>query len=210
MRTFTEQRGNYQITCYEVDVTPLMKKLALDFSVDLIDGDNQYNRLLPAEINDAEIEARLRIQRTYMGKLAELAFADFLIERGIDFSTSGMFQIYEGQDSVDKYDFVKESGERIDIKCGFRSIHKLLAINTQQFDSNSHKDYYVAVKLDAVDIDSDLKLVDLNSVTKAKILGYAEYQYLLESAPIRDLGEGPARIIKYARLLGIDRLLNDF
>ncbi len=210
MRTFTEQHGNYQVTCYEVDVTPLMRKLALDFSVDIISDDNQYNRLLPIEVNSFDIQMRLRIQRTYVGKLAELAFADLLIQKGVSFSTSGMFQIYEGQENVDSYDFVKSTGEKIDVKCGFRPIHQLLAINTEQFDGRNHKDYYVAVKLNAVDIDETNKLVDLNSITKAQILGYAEYRYLLESAPVKNLGEGPARILQYARLMGIDRLLNNF
>lgn len=210
MRAYTEQHGNYQVTCYEVDVTSLMKKLAFDFSVNIICENNQYNRLLPAEVNDIDIQTRLRIQRTYMGKLAELAFADFLIEKDINFSTSDMFQIYNGQENVDSYDFVKSTGEKIDVKCGFRPIHQLLAINTEQFDSHEHKDYYVAVKLNAVDVDERNKLVDLNSVTRAQILGYAEYQYLLEYAPVRDLGEGPARILQYSRLLGIDRLINHF
>ena len=210
MRTFTEQHGNYQVKCYEVDITPLMRKLALDFSVDIISGDNQYNRLLPSDVNNVDIQIGLRIQRTYVGKLAELAFADFLMQKGINFSTSGMFQIYEGQENVDSYDFVMSTGEKIDVKCGFRPIHQLLAINTEQFDGHNHKDYYVAVKLNAVDTDKTNKSVDLNSITKAQILGYAEYQYLLKSAPVRDLGEGPARILQYTRLMGIDRLLNNF
>lgn len=209
MRTYTERRGNYTVNYYEVDITPLMKKLALDFSTDIVIGNNQYNRLLPAEAERIDDQIRIRIQRTYMGKLAELAFADFLIERGIQFSTSGMFQIYQGQENVDEYDFVSNTGDKIDIKCGFRSIHRLLAINTDQFDSDKHKDYYVAIKLNAIDTNERLRLVDLNSVTHAQILGYAEYQYLL-NAEIRDLGEGPARILDYSRLLGIDRLLRMF
>lgn len=209
MRTYTERRGNYTVNCYEMDITPLMKKLALDFSTDIVIGNNQYNRLLPAEAERIDDQIKIRIQRTYMGKLAELAFADFLIERGIQFSTSGMFQIYQGQENVDEYDFVSSTGDKIDIKCGFRSIHRLLAINTDQFDSDNHKDYYVAIKLNAIDTNERLRLVDLNSVTHAQILGYAEYQYLL-NAEIRDLGEGPARILDYSRLLGIDRLLRVF
>lgn len=210
MKTFVETRGNYRVNCYEVEITPLMKKLALDFSTDIILKDNQYNRLLPAETTNIDEQTQLRIQRTYMGKLAELAFADLLIRKGVKFSTSGMFQIYEGQENVDEYDFVENDGSRIDVKCGFRSIHKLLAINTDQFNSNKHKDYYVAVKLNAVDRDESKKLVDLNSVTSAQILGYAEYEFLLETAKIQDLGEGPARILAYTRLLGIDKLLRNF
>lgn len=210
MNSFVENRGGYSITCYEVDVTPLEKKLALDFAVEIINSEDQYNRLLPENVNDADVATRLRIQRTYMGKVAELSFAKLLLERGKTFSTSEMFQIYEGQNNVDRYDFVMGSGEKVDVKCGFRTIHHLLAINTEQFDSSQHKDYYVAVKLNAVDINAELKLVDLDSVTSAKILGYAEYQYLRGKAKVMDLGEGPARILAYTKLLGINRLLNAF
>lgn len=209
MRTYTEQRGNYQITCYEVNISPLMKKLALDFSVDLIGGDNQYNRLMPGNIDNAADEVRIRVQRTYMGKVAELAFAKLLLEKEKQFSTAKMFQIYEGQENGDKFDFANRNGS-IDIKCGFRDNHQRLVVNTNQFDSPNHKDFYVAVKLNAVDIDRNLKLVDLDSVTTGRILGYAEHEYLRNKAEIINLGEGPARTLYYNELLGIDRLLDLF
>ena len=209
MRTYTEERGQYIVNCYELDITPLMKKIALDFSTQIIENNDQFDRLLPQNAVNIDDQTLIRIQRTYMGKLGELAFADFLLEKRKQFSTKGMFQIYPGENNVDDFDFVDSMGHTIDVKTGFRSCHHLLAINLQQFD-NIPKDYYVAVLLNATDTNADLTLVDLNSVTTAKILGYADYEFLRENANTRNLGEGLCRIREYRNLLGIDRLLNSF
>lgn len=212
MRRLTEQRGSYRIAYYVVDITPGMKEQALDFSRRIILSDNQYSRLLPREVwnsGDVTLRQKIEIQRTYMGKLGELAFAAFLREKGKAVDTTGMFEIYEGQNNVDNFDFVTREGKLVDVKTGFRAIHRRLLINVEQFDQIP-KDYYVAVWLNAADTDAQAKLVDWDTVTAGTIVGYAEYRFLQEKAKVQDFGEGPARCRMYNQLLGIDGLAQHF
>lgn len=212
MITNQERRRNYVVSTYTIDLTPEMKNAALTFARDIILSDNQYSRLLPANIQASQnvgMQQKIEIQRTYMGKLGEIAFAQFLFESGKKVNTDGMFDIYEGQTNVDPFDFMTPSGDTVDVKTGFRAIHTRLLVNTEQFDGIP-KDYYVAVKINAVDVDSRQKLVDWQNVTQACILGYAEYGFLDKYAPTYDFGEGPAKWIYYNKLLGIDRLLREF
>lgn len=86
MQELVEKRGSYQIKYYEIEVTAEMKKKALKFACDIILSDNQYSRLLPENIlqsNDIELKNKIEIQRTYMGKLGELAFLKYLNELSI-------------------------------------------------------------------------------------------------------------------------------
>lgn len=211
MKIYQEERGKYQVSCYVIFVDSVMKQKALDFAAQIVLTDNQYSRLLPAEFwksGDVEKQKRIEIQRTYMGKLGELAFARLLEEKNIPADTSGMLEIYEGQSHVDSFDFITRKKKTVDIKTGFRASHSRLVISTDQFDKNP-KDYYVGVLLNASDTDPAEKLVDWSSVTEARILGYAEYDYLKEYAGIRDFGEGPARWRPYSKLMGIARLLKE-
>jgi len=100
-------------------------------------------------------------------------------------------------------------GDSVDVKSGFRTIHTRLLVNIEQFN-NSPKNYYVGVKLDAQDTNSEQKLVDWNNITTATVKGYAEYSFMEKYAEVRDFGEGPARWLPYNKLLGIDRLINMF
>lgn len=212
MERFTQQRGNYNIAYYTVEVTEGMRAQALDFAKKIILTDNQYSRLLPENIRtsgDVDLQQKIEIQRTYIGKLGEIAFTQFLREKGITVNTDGMFEIYEGQDNVDSFDFVTRRGQTVDVKTGFRRIHTRLLVNIEQFD-RIPKDYYVAVKLNAVDVNPQDKLVDWDSITTATIYGYAEHGFMQRAAEIRDFGEGPARWLLYDRLMGIDRLVREF
>ena len=151
MKRFVQRRGNYDVAYYIVEVTGDMRATALDFARRIILTDNQYSRLLPENIRtsgDVSLQQRLEIQRTYIGKLGELAFAQFLFEKGIVVNIAGMFEIYEGQENVDSFDFLTRGGQTVDVKTGFRRIHTRLLVNIEQFD-NIPKDYYVAVKLNA-------------------------------------------------------------
>lgn len=212
MRRLTERRGRYEIAYYLVDVTEEMKVKALTFAKDIILTDNQYSRLLPSQVresNDVALQSKIEIQRTYMGKLGELAFLKCLTEHGRSVSTRGMFDVYEGQRNVDHFDFITKKGRSVDVKTGFRQIHQRLLVNTEQFDYIP-KDYYVAVKINAMDIDREQKLVDWEQISLAAILGYAEHSYMERCAEISNFGEGPARWLYYNKLLGIDRLLEEF
>lgn len=212
MEQLIEERGKYKIAYYLVDITEEMKEKALTFAKDIILTDNQYSRMLPSEVresNDVTLQNKIEIQRTYMGKLGEQVFLKYLTENDKTVSTKGMFEVYEGQENVDHFDFITKMGNSVDVKTGFREIHKRLLVNTQQFD-RIPKDYYVAVKIDAEDIDAEQKLVDWEHISTATIWGYAEHSYMQRCAGIEDFGEGPARWLYYNKLLGIDRLLGEF
>ncbi len=212
MLCFTKKKGKYDVNCYIVNITAEMKKDAFDFAKNIILGDNQYSRLLPNNIknsNDVDMKNKLEIQRTYIGKLGELAFLELLNEKGIKVDTKGMFTIYKGKTNVDEFDFSLPNKQTIDVKTGFRQNHSRLVINCEQFD-NDPKDYYVAVKLNASDTDKTNKLVDLDSITRGEIEGFAEYSFIKRYAEIHDLGEGDARCLDYSRTMGIDFLLTKF
>lgn len=212
MERFVERRGNYNVAYYAVSIDENMRNIALDFAKKIILTDNQYSRLLPIEVRNSKnvsMQHKIEIQRTYMGKLGEIAFAQFLHENNKNVNIDGMFDIYEGQENVDSFDFMTCAGRSVDIKTGFRSIHRRLLVNTDQFN-NIPKDYYVAVKVDAIDIDSQQKLVEWDNISTATIIGYADYGYMQTRADVNDFGEGPARWLFYNKLMGIDRLLNEF
>ncbi|WMI82345.1 hypothetical protein [Anaerotignum sp. MB30-C6] len=209
MKTIMERRGKYQIACYEVSINSDMKERALSFANGIVLSDNQYSRLLPDNIRtskDISMQQKIEVQRTYMGKLGEMSFAMCLSEKGKQVDTDGMFEIYEGQTNVDEFDFTTRDGKSVDVKTGFRPIHKRLMINIEQFN-NIPKDYYVAVKLNATDVNPWDKIVDWNNITTATILGYADHWYIEKHAAIYDFGEGRARWLWYDKLMGIENLI---
>lgn len=212
MKIRNERRNNFDVNVYDVDITADMRNQCLKFAKEIILSDNQYSRLLPSEIKnsgDISLQQKIEVQRTYLGKLGELVFLTFLsiLDKQVD--SNGMFDVYVGQNNVDGYDFVTKKNNTVDVKTGFRDNHKRLLINCEQFN-NIPKDYYVAVKLNAKDVDSKLTLVDWDDITSGTIIGYAEYSYLKNYARINDFGEGNAKCIEYSRLLGINRLLKEF
>lgn len=213
MSIVSTQHGRYQVNEYIIDIDQGMRDRALAFATKIKLSGNQYSRLLPEDLREETSDnivriLKLEIQRTYVGKLGELAFLSLLREKGIECETAEMFTIYEGQENTDSFDFVSNDGILIDIKTGFRSNHSRLLINMEQF-ANHPKDYYVGVKLNGQDDTEDDKLILWDSVQTATIKGYAEKNYLNNRAE-RDFGEGLAKYIEYDKLLGIDRLLRMF
>lgn len=213
MEKFVEERGanSFKVNCYKINVTKEMRDIAEEFAEKIITENNQYVRLLPSVARNNqnnEYAKKLEIQRTYVGKLGELVFGELLKEKGKSFDDDGMFEIYSGQSNVDNFDFITRDNETVDIKTGFLSNHKRLLVNEDQF-SNIPKDYYVGVKLNCQYEDSKAKLIQLDSVVSAEILGYVEYSFLKRIDPV-DFGEGLARSCFYNRLLGIDKLINKF
>lgn len=213
MKKFYVTRNNkYQVRCYSINITEEMKNSAYNFAKELIESDNQYTRLLPTtvrDLKDSDVKSKLEIQRTFIGKLGEIAFASLLKELGKDFDAHQMFTIYQGEDNVDSFDFCTKEKETVDVKTGFRQIHTLLLVNEEQFNNNP-KDYYVAVKLNAKDLEKQFTLVDLDSITEAIILGYADYTYLKNKCRVKNFGEGDAVFLEYNKLMSIDLLLTKF
>lgn len=148
----------------KIKITPKDIKLCLDFANKIISGNDQYNRV------DAEKD--IRIQRTCVGKLGELAYLKYIRENfNVDYSEGDMFEIFEGQTNVDGFDFITDSGETVDVKTAFLPNHKNVTIPDDQFE-NCPKDHYVAVRLNGDFLSSeDKSRVDLNSITVAEIKG---------------------------------------
>ena len=212
IRKMIEKRGKYNVEVYEVDIDENMRMKALRFAKAIILSDNQFSRLLPENVrnsHDVDMQQKIEIQRTYVGKLGELVFLKLLQSKGKNVNTQGMFEVYEGQENVDSFDFITAVGKTVDIKSGFRPTHTRLLISSQQFDRNP-KDYYVGVKLNAKDIDPKQKLIDWNDITSAIVEGYADSSYLYNNVEVKDFGEGPARWLPYRNLLGPDKLINMF
>lgn len=208
MRVITENRKGNNVYCYIIDITEVMKSKALNFANEIIRSNNQYSRLVPnVAKTDPELQQKLEIQRTYVGKLGELAFLEYLHYCHFYPNIEDMFKIYPGQGNTDGFDF-EINGRSIDIKTGFRPIHKKLLINMQQF-TNTPKNFYVAVHLNGKDSHSEQKTIDLNSITEATIKGYADwYDLNNQDNNVGNFGEGLAKFRDYNRLFGIDGLLN--
>lgn len=212
MRVRVEERGKYNIYVYDIDITENMRMKCLKFAKDIILTGNQFSRLLPEEIResgDVTLKQKLEVQRTYIGKLGELVFLTLLQIRRKKVNTDGMFDIFDGQNNVDGYDFITKDNKTVDVKTGYREIHKRLLVNCDQFN-NSPKDFYVAVKLNAKDTDPKLTLVNWNDITLGTIIGYSDYEFLNNNARVGDFGEGPAKYWAYNRMLGIDKLIREF
>ena len=220
MRTIRTTRNGYTLNEYEVEISQEMRDKALSFACKIKLDNNQYDRLIPREYrtmpsdneetirNKERLFLKYTIQRTYVGKLGELAFLALLNEKGIDCKTDGMFDIFEGQANTDRFDFVTSYDEKIDIKTGFRENHSRLLVNREQFEGDP-KQYYVGVKLNAVDVVGDDRLIEWDSVETAVIKGYADRDYL-QGLDYTDFGEGPAKAKAYNYLMGIDLLLKRF
>ena len=88
----------------EVSVTKDMIKECYEFASKIILGYSQYDRL-PATID-------VRIERTFAGKLAELAFHKYLTEQGKDVPLGDMFKIYDEQNETDLCDFSTKDGKK--------------------------------------------------------------------------------------------------
>ena len=198
--------GRYEVTNYIVDVSDEVKEECWSFAQRIILGGNQFDRLLPAGLSDEDIAKLRRIQRTYCGKIAEVAFAICAAKRGHSCSTTGMLTIYPGQRNVDSYDFITKLNETIDCKAAFRPIHRNLLVNLDQIKKGV-KDYYVAVKLNAEDLDPSNKIISPDSINQAEIWGYADGSYI-NNLENEDFGEGECKALLLERTMGIDRLIN--
>ncbi|MFW6015672.1 MAG: hypothetical protein ACOCRK_04485 [bacterium] len=181
-----------------VNINQEVIKRCYDFANEIINTNNQYNRL-PATIDR-------RIERTFVGKLAEYSFLLFLKEEGINYPEGDMFQIFNGQENVDNYDFITNNGNAVDIKSASKPNHRRIMVPIDQFN-NIPKDYYVGIKLNTEVTDDD-KII-INSIQSARIYGYCTYQSL-QQTHTRSFGEGPCKHMYLNRLHNIYDLIRMF
>lgn len=106
-------------------------------------------------VSESELKGNIRV-----GKLAELAFMEFLKRNGkAPRGNEDMFVVWEEQSRGDKTDFTTKEGHSIDVKSATLKSHKYILVPKDQLD-NAPKDYYAAVGISA-------------DKSYAKVLGYA-------------------------------------
>lgn len=157
-----------------ISISEEEKKKCLDFAMKIIKTKNQYPRLGADE--------KKRVQRTCVGKIAEYAFLKYIRENyDSDYPEGDMFEIYEGESNVDSYDFQTKNSETVDIKTAFLPNHKNVMIPLSQLQ-NMPKDKYVGIKLNGKFENpwGDKQLVDIDSITTAEIIGYKDYDDIVE------------------------------
>ncbi len=191
-----------------VNITPEMRTMAYDFSESIINRNNQYDRMTPEYANNHEIRNIVRINRTYVGKLAELCFHEYLQQRGVYVNIDDMFEIYEGQENVDHFDFNLPNGETIDVKAAVFSNHHNLVVPIDQFN-NTPKDYYVGIKYSCNLQGNDYRLINRQTFNAATIRGYCLYDDLRRRRTV-NLGEFPCKAYPLNNLININGLISMF
>lgn len=155
--------------------------------------------------DDVDLKNKIRILRTFAGKLGELCFSTFLNNKNIKHDTSKMFEIFEGETNVDELDFLTQNGESIDVKTAVFYNHIRLVVPLDQFNSMP-KHFYVGVKLNIENKQNKYELINPYDIETASIHGFCYYDEL-QNVPTSNLGEFPCKTILLDRLHPIEELL---
>ena len=191
-----------------IHITKEMKELAYQFSTDIIMQNNQYDRMRPVNIVNINERNTIRINRTYVGKLAELCFNEYLLNNDISVNIKDMFTIFEGQENVDDFDFYLPDGRTIDIKAAVFNNHRNLVVPIDQF-INTPKNFYVGVKFNCPIKKNDYRLINKDTFSTANIIGFCNYNELKKRRTI-NLGEFDCKAILLNELTNIKMLIDMF
>lgn len=190
-----------------IQVTKEMIDKCLSFSNKIIGENNQFNRMTPSYSNyNPDLQKRIRIMRTFVGKLGELSFSVYLDSLNINNDISEMFEIFEGQTNVDNLDFETKDGRSIDIKTAVFNNHTRLVIPLDQLQ-NIPKDFYVGIKLGINQSSNRYEYLDPYSIKHVDIWGYEEYSNIIMK-PTGHLGEFPCKFIRLNQLKPISKLIS--
>lgn len=170
-----------------LSITDFQKTQALLFAKGLIATHRQPNRFNKDEPT--------QIRRTYIGKLGEILFFDYMDSQGIKLKEGNMLDTGIGDGLFGEYDFKAPNGATVDIKTASERFHKRIMVPMAQFEHHK-KDYYVGVKLD-FETDS------------ARIYGYTTKEILAES-PTEHFGEGYCKAIELEKLMDLEFIKNLF
>lgn len=176
-----------------VNITQEEKTRCLNFANTIITGGNQFDRF------NKSLDTQ--ISRTYIGKLAEYIFLHFLQSRNITATETDMFEIFNGAENADSFDFLLPNGESIDIKTASLSFHKRIMIPISQW--HLRKDYYVGIKLN---FKTNTNITDPNNIETATIFGYID-RATLENQQMQNFGEGDCKAYPLKDLLDIETLI---
>lgn len=183
---------------YRISISQQMIEQSYNFATAIINGNNQYNRI-PATTSS-------RIERTFVGKLAEYCFLNYLNSNGKNYPLGTMFTIFNGQHNTDGYDFVTRSGQfTVDVKSASKPYHSRIMVPIDQFESMP-KNFYVGVRLNAK-VDENNRIL-INTIMSADIFGYCTYQQLANKET-EDFGY-PCKAMSLYELTNIQQLLNLF
>lgn len=191
-----------------INITQDMRNVAYDFSTNIIMQDNQYDRMHPENVRDINERNTIRINRTYVGKLAELCFHKYLVDNNIYVNIDDMFEIFEGQENVDDYDFCLPNGCTIDIKAAVFNNHRNLVVPIDQF-INTPKSYYVGIKFECQINGNDYRLINRDTFTRATIMGFCTYDDL-RNRRTTNLGEFDCKAIPLDYLNNVRSLIAMF
>jgi hypothetical protein len=178
-------------------ITEEEKLRCLDFATQIIRGNDQYNRFGQDE--------QVQIDRTYIGKLAEYAFYHLLIERGVEYELGNMFEIYEGAENADEFDFITANDETVDIKTASLPFHSRIMVPIDQY--RLRKDFYVGIKLNFIGVEG--RTIDPMNIESCRLCGYTT-RAVLDLRPTEFFGEGNCKAISLNQLDEIEQLLNRF
>ncbi|MDD2493934.1 MAG: hypothetical protein ACOX4U_08780 [Anaerovoracaceae bacterium] len=191
-----------------INITPKMKNLAYEFSTDIIMQNNQYDRMRPTNIHNINERNTIRINRTYVGKLAELCFNEYLLANNIFLNIDDMFVIFEGQENVDDFDFYLPNSKTIDVKAAVFNNHRNLVVPIDQYE-NTPKNFYVGVKFNCPIKNNDYRLIYKDTFSTANIVGFCTYEELKNKKTI-NLGEFDCKAILLNELTNIKMLIDMF
>jgi hypothetical protein len=177
----------------KLNITQEEKTRALNFATEIITGGNQFDRFNQT--------IATQITRTYVGKLAEYIFLHFLRKRNIIVEEGDMFEIFQGAENADTFDFLLPNGQSIDIKTGSLPFHQRIMVPISQF--HLRKDYYVGIKLNFITTTGNIVP---NNINTAIIYGYIN-RATLENQPIQNFGEGDCKSFPLINLLDIEQLI---
>ena len=178
-------------------ITNEEKTRCLNFANEIIKGGNQFNRFNKSKST--------QINRTYVGKLAEYVFLHFLNNNGIEYKEGDMFQIFEGQENADTYDFITPNNKSVDVKTASLPFHKRIMVPSSQF--HLRKDFYVGIKLNFNNTEGHN--IDPMDIETCQICGYIE-RSIMERQPSQFFGEGNCKAYSLNDLNPINDLLKLF
>ena len=193
-----------------IAITSSMRRQCETFARALIDGNDQWIRMLPQGRLTPDEQRHIRMFRTFTGKLAECGFAAYLMQNGIEPDLTDLFTIFPGPEHADAFDFSTPGGQSIDVKAAVFQNHRSLVVPLDQLQ-RSPKDFYVAAKMvdPPAGMPNSYLRVHAGSFSAVDIVGYATLAQI-QRLPVKNLGELDCKALPLGQTAPIEQLLAQF
>jgi hypothetical protein len=168
-------------------------KSSLNFATEIIFGGNQFDRFNQS--------VATQITRNYVVKLAGYIFLHFLQSCYIIAKEGDMFEIFQGAENADTFDFLFPNGQSIDIKTASLPFHQRIMVPISQF--HLCKYYYVGIKLNFITTTYN---IEPNNINTAIIQRYINSS-TLKNQPSQNFVEGDCKAFPLRNLLDIEQLI---